>query len=126
LVIVYFDGASKGSPGASAIGVFINNHGSVQTFKSSIGVMTNHEAEWKAFIKALEICVENNYTEALFHSDSKIIVDSVEKNYVKSELFKMDLGMSLNLIKKFDQFFLKWIPSKENKADPLAREALHL
>lgn len=125
LVIVYFDGASKGSPGESAIGVFINNHGNVQSFKSSIGVMTNHEAEWKAFIKALELCVENNYSEVLFHSDSKIIVDSIEKNYVKNTLYKFDLSMSQSLIKKFDQFFIKWIPSRENKADPLAKEALH-
>ena len=71
LVIVYFDGASKGSPGESGIGVFINNHGIVQTFKYSIGIMSSHEAEWKAFIKALELCVENNFKEALFQSDSK-------------------------------------------------------
>lgn len=126
MVHVYFDGASKGSPGKSAIGVFINNQGNVQTFKDSIGTMSSHEAEWKAFIKALELCVEFGYTEILIHSDSKIIVDSVEKRYVKNDLFKNDLVISLMLINKFEQFFLKWVPSKENKADPLAREALHL
>lgn len=125
LVIVYFDGASKGSPGESGIGIFINDHGSVQTFKCPIGIMSNHEAEWKAFIKALEVCVENDFKKALFHSDSKIIIDSIEKRYVKNILFKNDLAISLQLIDQFDQFFLKWVPSKENKADPLAREALH-
>jgi ribonuclease HI len=126
MVHVYFDGASKGSPGNSAIGVFINNQGNVQTFKDSVGLMSSHEAEWKAFIKALEICLECGYTQILIHSDSKIIIDSVEKRYVKNDLFKNDLVISLGLIKKFEQFFLKWVPSKENKADPLAREALHL
>ncbi|MDF2535766.1 MAG: RNase family protein [Bacillales bacterium] len=126
MVHVYFDGASKGSPGNSAIGVFINNQGNVQTFKGSVGFLSSHEAEWKAFIKALEICLDQGYTQILIHSDSKIIVDSVEKRYVKNTLFKNDLVISLKLISKFEQFFLKWVPSKENKADLLAREALHL
>lgn len=125
LVIVYFDGASKGSPGQSGIGVFINNQGVVQTFKNTIGIMSSHEAEWKAFIKGLELCVENNFREALFHSDSKIIIDSIEKKFVKNVLFKNDLTIALQLIDQFEQFFLKWVPSKENKADSLARETLH-
>ena len=100
MVLVYFDGASKGSPGESAIGIFLNNQGNVQTFKNSVGVMTSHEAEWKAFIKALEICLECGFTQALFHSDSKIIVDSIEKRYVKNTLFKNDLAISLCLINR--------------------------
>lgn len=58
-------------------------------------------------------------------SDSKIVVSSIDKAYVKNEEFKPYLERALTLIEQFDLFFIKWIPDKENKAaDVLAREAI--
>lgn len=45
--------------------------------------MDNHSAEWSAFIHALEHARELNVSNALLHTDSKLIEDSVNQGYVK-------------------------------------------
>jgi len=53
------------------------------------------------------------------------VVSSVEKQYVKNELFKPYLETALKLIEEFELFFIKWIPEQQNKAaDMLARQAI--
>ena len=50
---------------------------------------------------------------------------AVEKELVKSDIFAPILQEALQLSKQFDLFFMKWIPSRENKvADELARKAI--
>ncbi|HVH96245.1 MAG TPA: RNase H family protein, partial [Bacillus sp. (in: firmicutes)] len=54
MIEIYFDGASAGNPGPSGVGVFINANGKVERFSSPLPEMSNHEAEFHAFICALE------------------------------------------------------------------------
>jgi ribonuclease HI len=50
---------------------------------------------------------------------------AVEKEFAKNKQFAPLLQQALELSKKFDLFFMKWIPSIENKvADELARLAV--
>lgn len=50
---------------------------------------------------------------------------AVEKEFVKNKQFAPLLEEALTLSKDFDLFFMKWIPSSENKsADELARAAI--
>lgn len=125
LLEVYVDGASAGDPGRSGAGIFIKGHGQAEQYSIPLGVMTNHEAEYHALIKGMEICLKHGYKVASFRTDSQLVDRAVEKQYVKNNNYTPLLEQVLELSKQFDLFFLKWIPSKENNvADQLARNAI--
>ncbi|GAE25122.1 RNase H [Halalkalibacter wakoensis JCM 9140] len=126
MIDVYIDGASAGDPGPSGAGVFINyKNGQVENHAIPLGTMSNHEAEYEALIIALDICVERDLKMVSFRTDSKLIDDAIEKRYVKNKRFQLYLEKALTRIDQFDLFFLKWIPSNQNKnADSLARQAI--
>lgn len=122
---IYIDGASAGNPGPSGIGIFIKGEGHHLKISEYIGETNNHVAEFTALIRGLEEAKKLNTTFISLRSDSKIVVASIEKCYVKNEQFKPLLERALALIQLFDMFFIKWIPEKENRAaDALAREAI--
>lgn len=125
MIEVYIDGASAGNPGLSGAGIFIRGNGINEKYSIPLGNMSNHEAEFHAFIKALEICLANNYPVVSFRTDSELINRAVEKEFAKNRQFAPLLESALQLSKKFELFFMKWIPSRENKvADELARQAI--
>ncbi|WP_445493040.1 reverse transcriptase-like protein [Niallia sp. 03133] len=125
MIEVYIDGASAGNPGPSGAGIFIKGHGSAEKYSIPLGNMSNHEAEYHALIKALEICVEKNYQTVSFRTDSQLVNQAVEKQFVKNKQYAPLLEQALLLTKKLDLFFMKWIPSSNNKtADELARIAI--
>jgi ribonuclease HI len=127
MVEVYIDGASAGDPGNSGAGIFIKGSGETLSYSIPLGEKENHEAEYLACIKALQICKEKEFTILSFRSDSQAVVNAVEKEYARNKKYKHLLEQILHLSKEFDLFFIKWIPSKENKrADELARKAIHL
>ena len=122
---VYIDGASAGNPGPSGIGIFIKGEGHQIKISEPIGMTNNHIAEFTALIRGLEEALKIGATFVSMRSDSKIVVSSIEKEYVKNEEFKPFLLEAMALIKQFELYFIKWIPDKENKAaDALAREAI--
>lgn len=122
---VYIDGASAGNPGPSGIGVFIKGEGQHVKISEPIGITNNHQAEFIALLRGLEEALKIGSSFVSMRSDSKIVVSSIDKAYVKNEEFKPYLERALTLIEQFDLFFIKWIPDKENKAaDILAREAI--
>jgi ribonuclease HI len=125
LIEVYIDGASAGNPGPSGAGIFIKGNGINQKYSIPLGTISNHEAEFQAFLHALKICLEHKFTVVSFRTDSELVNRAVEKEFVKKEIFAPMLQEALQLSKQFDLFFMKWIPSRENKvADELARKAI--
>jgi len=127
MIEVYIDGASKGDPGPSGAGVYIKKGKEQYSYSFHIGNLSNHEAEFTALIKALEICQKEFSNEILsVRSDSKLVVDSIEKSNTKQERFLPYLKEAEQLYEPFPYFFIKWIPDKQNKhADELARKAIH-
>ena len=122
---VYIDAASAGNPGPSGIGVYIKGEGHQIKISEYIGETNNHIAEFQALIRGLEEAIKLGSNLVSMRSDSKIVVTSVEKAYVKSDDFKPFLDRALQLIEEIDLFFIKWIPDNQNKAaDALAREAI--
>ena len=122
---VYIDAASAGNPGPSGIGVYIKGEGHQIKISEYIGETNNHIAEFQALIRGLEEAIKLGSNLVSMRSDSKIVVSSVEKAYVKSDDFKPFLDRALQLIEEIDLFFIKWIPDNQNKAaDALAREAI--
>ncbi|NEU31288.1 reverse transcriptase-like protein [bacterium LRH843] len=128
MVDVYFDGASAGDPGLSGAGIFINyKNGEVENHAYPLGILSNHEAEYEALLLALELCLERRLTFVSFRTDSKLIDDAIEKRYVRNKRFQPYLEKALAKIDQFELFFLKWIPSSQNKhADGLAKQAIQI
>lgn len=126
LIEVYTDGAANGNPGYSGAGVYIKANGSTSEYSLPLGMLSNHEAEFHAVIKALEICREQFPDEILsFRSDSKVVVDVIEKDFTKNEVFSSFLEKIKEEAEHFPYFFIKWIPEKQNSnADRLAKKAI--
>ncbi|OZU88740.1 ribonuclease HI [Virgibacillus indicus] len=127
MIEVYTDGATSGNPGVSGAGIYIKANGSTYEYSLPLGVLSNHEAEFHAVIKALEICREQFPGEILsFRSDSKLVVDVIEKDFTKNKTFSPLLEKIKEKANHFPYFFVKWIPEKQNShADQLARKAIH-
>ncbi|QDP40413.1 ribonuclease HI family protein [Radiobacillus deserti] len=123
---IYTDGAASGDPGPSGIGIYIKNGKDHVEYSFYSGVYSNHEAEFLAVIKALEICKQAYPEEILsVRSDSKLVVDVIEKEFTKNPKFAPLLDEILRKSHTFPYFFIKWIPEKQNsKADQLARQAI--
>ncbi|TSB47008.1 reverse transcriptase-like protein [Alkalicoccobacillus porphyridii] len=126
MIEVYFDGASAGQAGRSGAGIFINfKDGRIEEHSIPLEEMSNHEAEYEAFLLALNRCIELGITKASFRTDSQLIDEAVEKQFVRNPLYKPYLASALKKIDQFELFYLKWIPSKTNRnADRLARLAV--
>lgn len=122
---VYIDAASAGNPGKSGIGIFIKGEGHHLKISEPIGVTDNHHAEFQALVRALQEVQALAPSIVSVRSDSKIVVASIEKRYVKKESYRLLLDEALTIIDTFPLFFIKWIPDDQNKAaDALAREAI--
>ena len=126
MIEVYTDGAASGNPGISGAGIYIKANGKQLEFSLPLGQMTNHEAEFHAVVKALEICQREFPNEILsFRSDSQTVVQVVDNDHTKNKTFLPLLEEIRKKVAKFPYFFIKWIPEKENKnADKLARKAI--
>lgn len=126
MIEVYTDAACSGDPGMSAAGIIIKNNQQIEKHQFPLGIWTNHEAEFHAIIRALELCKDKYPGEIIsVRSDSKIAVDTLDNQHTKNEKFLPLLQRSMELEKTFSYVFYKWIPEKQNKnADKLARECL--
>ncbi|MDQ0272045.1 reverse transcriptase-like protein [Cytobacillus purgationiresistens] len=125
MIEVYIDGASAGNPGLSGAGIFIKANGAVERHSIPLGMMENHEAEFRALIHALHICIDKGYTTVSFRTDSQAVNRAIEKEFAKNQKFAPLLKEALLLSNQLDLFFMKWIPSTENRAaDELARAAI--
>lgn len=125
---VYIDGASRGNPGHSSVGIVIyNGDNLVKEISEYIGEKTNNYAEYTALIKALEYCIDENYKKIEIKSDSELVVKQIKNEYkVKDVDLKQLFEMSKLLIDKFENFKITHVKREENKkADKLANEALN-
>lgn len=125
MIEVYIDGASAGNPGKSGIGLFLKGEGHHIKVSEAIEPTNNHIAEFTALIRGLEKALELSTNMISIRSDSQIVVNAMEKEFVKNDLYKPYLTKALTLAEQFDFVFIKWIPTAENRAaDALAKEAI--
>lgn len=123
---IFFDAATSGNPGRSTCGIVIKENDIKYTYTHDLGELDNHSAEWSAFIHALEHARELIVSNALLHTDSKLIEDSVNQGYVKNARFKPFFENMEILEASFDLLFVKWVPRDKNKeANQLAQQALY-
>jgi ribonuclease HI len=123
---VNIDGASRGNPGLSAIGIIIKQNDKILIEHSEfLGVRTNNQAEYEALRRALEICNTLDKELTVF-SDSELLVNQRNAKYkIRNQNLKMISREISNLEKNFDKIQYRRIPrEKNNKADKLANMAL--
>ena len=128
-LIAYTDGACRGNPGESAIGVIVFDAEDLQKpvlqLSESIGVMTNNQAEYISLIKLLENTANMQYSSMTIKMDSKLVVEQMNGRYkVKN---KNLLPLFTKAVKLFNakKIQLVHIPRELNtQADALANAAL--
>jgi ribonuclease HI len=123
---VNIDGASRGNPGLSAIGIIIKNNEKILMEHSEfLGIRTNNQAEYESLKRALEICNALDKEITIF-SDSELLVNQRNTKYkIRNQNLKMISREISNLEKNFEKVQYRHIPrEKNNKADRLANKAL--
>ena len=80
-VTIYTDGSSLGNPGAGGYGVVLISHPYRKELSEGFRLTTNNRMELLAVIKGLE-ALKIDGTTATVYSDSKYVVDAVEKGWV--------------------------------------------
>jgi ribonuclease HI len=125
---IYIDGASKGNPGPSGIGVVIVSQGeTIRNLSSYIGKATNNFAEYTALIYALEEALILKARVLTVKTDSQLLARQLNKLYkVKNENIMGLYNQALHLLSGFEVVTIKHIPREENKgADKLATSAIN-
>jgi ribonuclease HI len=135
-IIIYTDGAAKGNPGPGGYGVVMEWAGKAYRKELSGGFRrtTNNRMELLAVIIALET-LKKDKLNVLVVSDSKYVVDAVEKGWVfgwEKKYFKdrknPDLWIRFLKIYRKHQVRFKWIKGhnqhpQNERCDALAVEA---
>lgn len=80
-IVVYTDGASKGNPGPGGYGVVLKSGSFRKELSQGFKNTTNNRMELLAVIVALESLIGENHEVTVF-SDSKYVVDAIEKKWV--------------------------------------------
>ena len=124
IIYVYTDGASRGNPGDSGIGVVIKDEkmNTIEEYCEYVGNYTNNVAEYKALICGLKIAEEFNPSGLKIFSDSQLMVMQVKGEWRVKDLKLIALyEETMSILKNFNSWEINAISRKENKrADALA------
>ena len=134
IVEIYTDGASRGNPGPGGWGTILRFGGHEKEMSGGFKRTTNNRMELMAVIKGLEALTRDGL-DVVITSDSKYVVDSVEKGWLYGWIKKgfkdkknPDLWMRLAPLLKKHRVKFKWVrghnehPLNE-RCDVLAVEA---
>ena len=80
-IVIYTDGSAKGNPGNGGYGIVMMSGSYRKELKQGFKLTTNNRMELLAVIIALESVKKEN-SEITIYSDSKYVIDSVEKKWV--------------------------------------------
>jgi ribonuclease HI len=126
--VAYADGASRGNPGPSAVGVVIYNGEGLEVHRESrrVGHGTNNEAEYRAAIAALEAAIGLGAERVELRMDSELVVRQLTGRYrVRNPRLKPLHGRLLDLRARLESVAFRNVPRTGNRlADMLANQAL--
>lgn len=115
MVYLYTDGASKGNPGPGGFGAILKYGQHEKIISEGYKLTTNNRMELMAVIRGLE-ALTRGPMDVLVVSDSKYVVESVEKKWVFSWLKKgfkdkknKDLWLQFLEVNKRHNVRFKWI-----------------
>ena len=124
---IYIDGASKGNPGPSGIGVVICRSGeTIKNISSYIGKATNNVAEYTALIYALQEALILKAESVKVNTDSQLLYRQIKRVYrTKNPNIRGLYNQALHLMSAFKQVLINNIPRQDNRgADRLATQAI--
>lgn len=87
MIEIYTDGASSGNPGPGGYGVILRAGQHYKELSEGFRLTTNNRMELLAVIKGLEALNKPNQDVTIF-SDSKYVIDAIEKRWVYGWLQK--------------------------------------
>jgi ribonuclease HI len=135
MVEIYTDGAARGNPGPGGYGVVLLANGHRKELAKGFRLTTNNRMELMAVIAGLEALKKQDLNITIY-SDSKYVVESVEKGWVFQWNMKPDFAKKKNrdLWKKFlklyeyQQISFVWVKGhsttkENNRCDELATAA---
>lgn len=124
---IYIDGASKGNPGKSGVGIVIyKDNRLLKNISSYIGTATNNVAEYTALLYALEEALLLKAKRLVINTDSQLLARQLNKVYkVKHENIINLYNRAVHLLTGFEKVLINHIPREENsQADKLATRAI--
>lgn len=134
MINIYTDGASSGNPGPGGFGVILQSGEHYKEISEGYRKTTNNRMELLAVITGLE-SIKKSGQDIMVYSDSKYIIDSVDKkwvfNWVRSN-FKgkknKDLWLRFLVVYKKHQIRFTWVKGhnghlENERCDELAVEA---
>lgn len=126
-VEIYIDGASKGNPGPSGIGVIICKDGqAIKNISNYIGNATNNIAEYTALIFALQEALILKVESVKINTDSQLLHRQLNKVYkVRNPNILGLYNQVSHLILAFKEVLINHISRRDNRgADKLATQAI--
>lgn len=133
-VVIYTDGSAKGNPGPGGYGIVMKHKQHRKELAEGYRLTTNNRMELLAVIVALEK-LKKPGTPVVIYSDSKYVVDAVEKGWLNSWVKKNFKGKkNVDLWKRFLEIYkqhkvrFQWVKGHANipeneRCDQLAVEA---
>jgi len=127
LIEIFIDGAARGNPGESGIGVLIRGTElEDREITEYLGTTTNNQAEYTALITALESAQDLKNNQIKIFTDSLLVANQI------NGLWKVKHPEIIPLNKKAKKLFenykdisIKYIPREQNRdADRLANLAI--
>jgi ribonuclease HI len=128
-LFAYTDGASRGNPGESGIGIVVKDeHGNVIASQYGyIGKATNNVAEYTALAACLKLVETVECSRLVVHSDSELMVRQMNGQYkVKDASLKKKFQQIQNILATAPfQFIIMHVPREKNQeADELANRGI--
>ena len=122
MVEIYTDGSSRGNPGPGGYGTVLKYKQHRKELYQGYRKTTNNRMELLAVIKGLEV-LKTEKEEVVIYSDSKYVVDAVEKGWLWSWLkvnFKKKKNADLwrRFIPLYQRFKLKFVWVKGHAGNP--------
>ena len=115
MIEIFTDGASSGNPGPGGYGVILRSGNHYKELSEGFRKTTNNRMELLAVIKGLEALKQPNQNVTLY-SDSKYVIDAIEKRWVYGWLQKgfagkknKDLWLRFLEVNKLHKLKLVWV-----------------
>src|SRR5271170_5078973 len=127
-ITVYCDGGSRGNPGPSGFGVYIQDEGgrALAELSEFLGKRTNNYAEYSGLLAALNFALEKGHSKLRVVSDSELMVKQIKGQYrVNSPELRPLYDEAKRRIGRLEQFRIEHVLRGKNKeADRLANVAM--
>ena len=126
---IFIDGASRGNPGPSSVGVIAKTTDgrTIEKVSAFLGKATNNVAEFNALILGLKLALKLRIPVVKILSDSQLLVRQMTGEYkIKSPNLRGLAVQAHELIREIGKVSFEHVPREENReADKLANDVLN-